>query len=48
MIIEDTEAITKATLVRIIFSQNFSSRDEVTEISGRGFGLDIVKDAISD
>ncbi len=35
----------KAKLLQFIFSPSFSSKDVATELSGRGYGLDIVKDA---
>jgi len=35
----------KAKLLQLIFTPNFSSKNVVSEISGRGYGLDIVKDA---
>ncbi|MBN1409886.1 MAG: Hpt domain-containing protein [Spirochaetales bacterium] len=38
--------ITDGKLLNLIFSPNFSSRDMVTELSGRGFGLDVVRDAV--
>src|SRR5262249_4780627 len=34
--------------IDLIFSPGFSSSDEVTELSGRGVGLDVVKKNISD
>lgn len=33
-------------LLQLIFSPSFSSKDTVTDVSGRGYGLDIVKDAV--
>lgn len=33
-------------LLQLIFSPSFSSKDTVSDMSGRGYGLDIVKDAI--
>jgi chemosensory pili system protein ChpA (sensor histidine kinase/response regulator) len=35
-------------LVKLIFSPHFSSKDENTEVSGRGLGLDIVHDAVKE
>jgi signal transduction histidine kinase/HAMP domain-containing protein len=32
--------------IELIFSPGFSSKDEVSDISGRGFGMDIVKESI--
>jgi two-component system chemotaxis sensor kinase CheA len=39
-------AITKEELVQILFSPNFSSTDIVSQLSGRGYGLDIVKSSM--
>jgi two-component system, chemotaxis family, sensor kinase CheA len=36
----DTEAL------RLIFRAGFSTREEVTDLSGRGVGLDVVRDAV--
>jgi two-component system chemotaxis sensor kinase CheA len=33
--------------VSVLFLPGFSSRDEVTEISGRGVGLDVVKESVT-
>ena len=41
-------SVTNARLLNILFSPSFSSRGEVTDISGRGVGLDIVRDTIRD
>ena len=38
-------AVTRSKLLQLIFRPSFSSKSDVTEISGRGYGLDIVKDA---
>lgn len=38
--------ISHSKLLNLIFSPNFSSKDTVSDISGRGYGLDVVKDAI--
>jgi len=37
---------TKNELLKAIFHPSFSSRDEATEVSGRGVGLDAVQDAV--
>lgn len=37
----------QANLIRTLFSSGFSSRDEMSGLSGRGVGLDAVKDQIS-
>ncbi len=41
---EDDEP-SKAKLLQFIFAPSFSSKSVATEISGRGYGLDVVKDA---
>jgi two-component system chemotaxis sensor kinase CheA len=40
--------IPREKLLQILFYPNFSSEETVNEISGRGFGLDIVKNVISE
>jgi two-component system chemotaxis sensor kinase CheA len=37
---------TEAKLLGVLFTPGFSSRDVVTKVSGRGVGLDVVKDAV--
>jgi two-component system chemotaxis sensor kinase CheA len=44
----DDNMVPREKLLKILFYPNFSSEDAVNEISGRGFGLDIVKDVISE
>jgi signal transduction histidine kinase len=36
-------SLTKEKLISLIFSPDFSSKDHVTDLSGRGIGLDVVK-----
>ncbi|MBN2532418.1 MAG: Hpt domain-containing protein [Spirochaetales bacterium] len=38
--------ISKEELIQILFSPNFSSTDMVSQLSGRGYGLDIVKSSM--
>lgn len=38
--------MTDALAADLILSAGFSTRDVVTQISGRGIGLDVVRDAI--
>jgi len=45
LIKENDETISKSDLIKLIFTPGFSSKREATELSGRGYGLDIVKDA---
>lgn len=40
---EDLEAMTTAQIQSLIFAPGFSTRTTVTEISGRGIGLDVVR-----
>lgn len=46
LIKEGDKTVNQAKLLRILFLPSFSSKSEVTNISGRGVGLDLVKDAI--
>lgn len=43
---EDSKDITKAKLLKILFTPSFSMKENVTDISGRGVGLDVVKDDV--
>lgn len=43
---EEAERMTDKEVINLIFTPGFSSKDEVTEISGRGFGMDVVRDKI--
>ena len=45
LIAENDDTVTRADLLKLIFTPGFSSKGKVTELSGRGYGLDIVKDA---
>lgn len=38
--------LTEAELLEFLFLPNFSTRSEVTELSGRGVGLDVVRDTV--
>ncbi|MFP4268658.1 MAG: response regulator [Spirochaetaceae bacterium] len=40
---EEVDELTETDVYSLIFKPGFSSRDEVTDLSGRGVGLDIVK-----
>ncbi len=42
-ITENNIPVTKRELIKLIFSPDFSSKNAVTDISGRGIGLNIVK-----
>jgi two-component system chemotaxis sensor kinase CheA len=43
---EAADATNAAEALRLIFRAGFSTRDEVTDLSGRGVGLDVVRDAV--
>ncbi|MBE9527187.1 MAG: response regulator [Proteobacteria bacterium] len=43
---EKIEGMNEQNKLKLIFLPGFSSRDEVTEISGRGIGLDVVKSSL--
>lgn len=45
LIKDQPEPVSKAFLLKLIFTPGFSSRESATELSGRGYGLDIVRDA---
>jgi two-component system chemotaxis sensor kinase CheA len=44
--LEDPERLTDADLQQLIFEPGFSTADKVTDLSGRGIGLDIVRRAV--
>jgi len=43
---EDVSRLTEAEVLQLIFAPGLTTADEVTEISGRGVGLDVVKSAL--
>lgn len=43
----NTEGMTDADIKNLIFAQGFSTNEEVTDISGRGVGMDVVKTKIA-
>jgi two-component system chemotaxis sensor kinase CheA len=45
-ILKGDESLTDREAVQLIFSQGFSTREAVTELSGRGVGLDVVLKSI--
>jgi len=45
---EMPKMLTDEELLEFLFLPSFSTRDEVTEISGRGVGLDVVYDAVQE
>jgi len=42
-----TEGLDKSELIQLIFNQGFSTNTEVTNISGRGVGMDVVRSKIT-
>lgn len=44
---EDANALTESELYSLIFLPGFSTASELSEVSGRGVGLDVVKAAVS-
>ncbi len=44
---EESETLSEEAIIRYIFEPGFSTAKEVSEISGRGVGLDVVKSNIS-
>jgi two-component system, chemotaxis family, sensor kinase CheA len=45
-LLKGDEALSERDVVQLIFSQGFSTREAVTEVSGRGVGLDVVLKSI--
>jgi two-component system chemotaxis sensor kinase CheA len=45
-VLKGDESLSERELVQLIFSQGFSTADAVTEVSGRGVGLDVVLKSI--
>jgi two-component system, chemotaxis family, sensor kinase CheA len=45
---EEAERLNEAEALQLIFKPGLSTADEVTEISGRGVGLDVVKSAVDE
>ncbi|MFT5875473.1 MAG: two-component system chemotaxis sensor kinase CheA [Clostridium sp.] len=43
----NTEGMSEADIKNLIFAQGFSTNEEVTDISGRGVGMDVVKTKIA-
>jgi two-component system chemotaxis sensor kinase CheA len=43
---EETSRLSDSEVFRLIFTPGFSTADQVTEISGRGVGLDVVQNAL--
>jgi two-component system chemotaxis sensor kinase CheA len=47
-IIKGTDTLTKSEITNLIFHSGFSTSDKVTEVSGRGVGMDVVKRKIAE
>ena len=47
-LIEADQRISEGELVKLIFEPGFSTKDSITEISGRGVGMDVVQQAIQE
>lgn len=45
-LIQETDVLTEEELVQLIFKPGFSTADQVTDISGRGVGMDVVQNNI--
>jgi two-component system chemotaxis sensor kinase CheA len=45
-LLKEDDAISDREAVQLIFAQGFSTSDEITEVSGRGVGLDVVLKSI--
>ncbi|MBS3781920.1 MAG: chemotaxis protein CheA [Candidatus Thermoplasmatota archaeon] len=43
---EDSEEILEENLYLLIFNSHFSTKDEVTKVSGRGVGMEVVKETM--
>lgn len=43
---EDADALSEDDLIEVLFNPGFSTADAITDISGRGVGLDVVRSAI--
>lgn len=42
-IIKDTDVLSEMECFKLVFAPGFSTKEEVTEVSGRGVGMDVVK-----
>jgi two-component system chemotaxis sensor kinase CheA len=47
-IISSAHGLSETDIWQLIFAPGFSTADQVTDISGRGVGLDVVKKSIED
>ncbi|MFC7079987.1 chemotaxis protein CheA [Halorussus caseinilyticus] len=44
---EEAEKLSKEEAQKLVFHAGFSTNDEVTDVSGRGVGMDVVQDTVS-
>lgn len=42
-ILSEAEVLTEAECYRLIFRESFSTKEQITEVSGRGVGMDVVR-----
>ncbi len=47
-LVKEGQRLTETELIRFIFQAGFSTKEAVTEISGRGIGMDIVQQSITE
>ena len=47
-LIKPKQSLSREQILRLILEPGFSTREEVTEISGRGVGMDVVKSTLQD
>ncbi|RMG74858.1 MAG: chemotaxis protein CheA [Nitrospirae bacterium] len=46
-LIPEEEKLSRKEIIELIFKPGFSTADTITEVSGRGVGMDVVKDRVS-
>jgi len=46
-LVEDTETLSKREMLDLVFLPGFSTKENVSEVSGRGVGMDVVKKNVS-
>ena len=45
-LISSTQGLSESDIWQLIFTPGFSTADQVTDISGRGVGMDVVRNSI--
>jgi two-component system chemotaxis sensor kinase CheA len=48
LIMNDVETLNNSDAIKLMFMPGFSSKDRASEVSGRGVGLDVVKDKLKE